>query len=84
MVCRLFRCLRENNKGYYAVLILYCDAELSYNVITRRRIPMTARERILAIKLLEKQKQHPEYARQIGIQVSMVQKDLKIVEVKNV
>ena len=45
---------------------------------------MTARERILAIKLLEKQKQHPEYARQIGIQVSMVQKDLKIVEVKNV
>lgn len=36
---------------------------------------MTARERILAIKLLEKQERNPEYAKQIGIQVSMVKKD---------
>ena len=45
---------------------------------------MTARERILAIKLLEKQERKPEYAEQIGIQVSMVKKDSKIMEVKNV
>ena len=80
----LFFCLRENNKGYYAVLDLYCDAHLSYNVITRRCMPMTARERIIAIKLLEKQERKPEYAERIGIQVSMVKKDQKIMEVKNV
>ena len=45
---------------------------------------MTARERILAIKLLEKQERNPEYARWIGIQVNMVKKDPKIMEVKNV
>ena len=36
---------------------------------------MTARERILAIRLLEKQEQHPEYASRIGIQVEIVKKD---------
>ena len=45
---------------------------------------MTARERILAIKLLEKQKRNPEYARRIGIQVSIEKKDPKLMEVKNV
>ena len=45
---------------------------------------MTARERILAIKLLEKQERDPEYANRIGIQVSIVKKDTKIMEVKNV
>ena len=45
---------------------------------------MTVRERILAIKLLEKQEKNPEYAKQIGIQVSMVKKDLKTMEDKNV
>lgn len=45
---------------------------------------MTARERILAIKLLEKQERKPEYAEQIGIHVSIVKKDPKIMEVKNV
>lgn len=44
---------------------------------------MTVRERILAIKLLEKQEKNPEYAKQIGIQVSMVKKDLKTMEDKN-
>ena len=36
---------------------------------------MTARERVLAIRLLEKQKQRPEYARRIGIQVQMKKAD---------
>lgn len=45
---------------------------------------MTARERILAIRLLKKQEQKPDYAKQIGIQVSIMKKDLKITEAKNV
>lgn len=45
---------------------------------------MTARERILAIKLLEKQERYPEYARRIGIQVSMEKKDPKVKEDRNV
>ena len=45
---------------------------------------MTTRERILAIKLLEKQERNPEYVRRIGIQVSMEKKNPKIMEVKNV
>ena len=38
---------------------------------------MTVRERILALRLLEKQKQLPEYAKSIGIQVNIVMKDPK-------
>ena len=45
---------------------------------------MTARERILAIKLLEKQERNPEYVKQIGILVSMMKKDPTIMEDKNV
>ena len=36
---------------------------------------MTARERILAIRLLEKQEKNPEYANQIGIRIDIVKKD---------
>ena len=36
---------------------------------------MTARERILALKLLEKQEKNPEYAQRIGIQVSIKKTD---------
>ena len=36
---------------------------------------MTARERILAIRLLEKQERRPEYAKRIGIQVQMKKAD---------
>ena len=32
---------------------------------------MTVRERVLAIKLLEKQEEHPEYLRKLGVSVSM-------------
>jgi len=32
---------------------------------------MTARERILALRLLEKQEKNPEYAQRIGIQVAI-------------
>ena len=45
---------------------------------------MSPRERILALRLLEKQKRNPEYAKQIGIQVRMVKKDLKVKEDRNV
>ena len=45
---------------------------------------MTARERILAIRLLEKQEKNPDYANRIGIQVDMAKKDPKVMEDKNV
>lgn len=35
---------------------------------------MTPRERILLMRLLEKQERNPEYAKRIGIQVSMVKR----------
>jgi hypothetical protein len=46
-------------------------------------MPMTVRQRILAIRLLEKQMQNPEYAAGIGIQVRMVTKDSKKMEEKD-
>ena len=45
---------------------------------------MTVRERILALRLLEKQEQNPDYAQRIGIQVNMMKKDPQIKEDRNV
>lgn len=36
---------------------------------------MTVRERILALKIKEKQDKNPEYAKKIGIQVNIIEKD---------
>ena len=44
---------------------------------------MTTRERILAIRLLEKQKKQPEYAKRIGIQVQMKKAELRYKEKKD-
>lgn len=44
---------------------------------------MTTRERIHAIRLLDKQEKQPEYARRIGIQISMVKKDSQKMENKD-
>ena len=38
---------------------------------------MSARERILALRLLEKQKKNPEIAKQIGIEVKITEKNEK-------
>ena len=45
---------------------------------------MTARERILALRLLEKQEQNPDYARRIGIQVNLLEKGPEELEDNNV
>ena len=45
---------------------------------------VTARERILALRLLQKQEENPEYAKRIGIQVDLLKKDPEIKEDKNV
>ena len=45
---------------------------------------MSPRERILALRLLEKQTRNPEYAERIGIQVRIVKKDPKVKEDRNV
>ena len=44
---------------------------------------MTARERILAIRLLEKQEKQPEYAKRIGMRVQMKKTDLQNKEKKD-
>jgi hypothetical protein len=36
---------------------------------------MSVKERLLALKLLERQNNNPEYARIIGIEVNVVQKE---------
>ena len=36
---------------------------------------MTVKERLLALRLLEKQEQYPEYAARIGIQVTVYRRD---------
>lgn len=38
---------------------------------------MTVRERLLALRLLEKQENCPERIRNMGIQVRVIQKDVK-------
>ena len=38
---------------------------------------MTVRERLLALRLLEKQEKCPERIRNMGIQVRVIQKDIK-------
>lgn len=45
---------------------------------------MTAKERILALRLLEKQERSPEYAKRIGIHVKISQKDPNNKEDKHV
>lgn len=45
---------------------------------------MTAKERVLALRLLEKQEHNPEYARRIGIQINMLARDPKKLEEKDV
>lgn len=36
---------------------------------------MTAKQRILALKLLDKQKRHPDFAKKIGIKVNIKTND---------
>ena len=45
---------------------------------------MTVRERILALRLLEKQEKHPEYTGHIGVRVGIVKYDSKEMEEKHV
>ena len=71
---------------YYADSVLFISSIIQYNIAIeqRRRMPMTARERILALRLLEKQERLPEYAKRIGIQVCILEKGPKKMEDKNV
>lgn len=41
---------------------------------------MTAKQRVLALRLLEKQKKNPEYAKQLGIDIKINTKSEKINE----
>ena len=68
--------------GFCPVYFHACFVQCSHRVLEVNA--MTARERILAIRLLEKQERSPEYAKRIGIQVNMVRNDPKATEDKNV
>ena len=41
---------------------------------------MTVRERVLAIKLLEKQEKHPEYLKKLGVHITMNQVEVTTIE----
>ena len=84
MVCRLFFCLRKNNRDYFADSALYYRPPPRYNVSIRGGLYMTVRERILALRLLEKQEKHPEYTGHIGVRVCIVKNDSKEMEEKHV
>ena len=38
---------------------------------------MTAKQRVLALKYLEKQKNNPSFAKKIGVEIKMEEKDAK-------
>ena len=81
----LFRCNRGKNTAYFAVSDLFFRPRLLYNRVTRQEVDaVTVRERILALRLLEKRKQNPDYAKRIGIQVTMISKDPDHKEEKHV
>ena len=42
---------------------------------SQRRIYMGAKSRILALKLLEMQKKHPDYAKQMGVDVKVIKNE---------
>lgn len=68
--------------GFCPVYFHACFVQCSHRVLEVNA--MTARERILAIRLLEKQERSPEYAKRIGIQVKITQKDPNNKEDKHV
>ena len=70
--------------GYFADFVLFFPLIFSYNSSKEEVDAMTVRERILAIKLLEKQERKPEYTAGIGIQVRIVTKDSGKMEEKHV
>ena len=58
------------------ILTCFFPAPSDIMVIQSKEVhAMTVRERILALKLLEKQEQNPDYAKRIGIQVCVSKKD---------
>ena len=83
---RLFFCNRGKTGGYYADSVLFFPSSVPYNRSKEEEEEdtMTARERILALRLLEKQERQPVYAAGIGIRVEMVKKDSGKKEEKHV
>ena len=63
---------------------MFSNSETEYNIHIKEHFyrqevkGMTVRERMLALKIKEKQDKNPEYAKKIGIQVNIVEKDRDI------
>jgi len=77
----LFCYLSINTTFYFADVMISVFREKDYhNYVLRKNkikevVTLSVRERILALRLLEKQKKNPELAKQLGI-------DIKIVDVQ--
>ena len=58
---------------------MFLNSETEYNIHIKEHFycqevkGMTVRERMLALKIKEKQDKNPEYAKRIGIQVNIVE-----------
>ena len=76
-MCRLFFCSRGKNRDYFADPVLFFPALIHYNKAIKEVYAMTVRERILALRLLEKQKKQAAYSRRIGIFVTVKKKEEK-------
>ena len=81
----LFCCNRGKNTVYFADFVLSSFFRFLYNKATTQEVDtVTAKERILALKLMAAQEQNPEYTQRIGIQVVMTNKDPEDLEENDV
>lgn len=89
---RTMRCLilspLQNRGSYSAGSVLYSASSWAYNGYTdgEWRIPgggglgVTVRERVLAIRLIERQEKDPEYFKALGVHVSMTRVEYPVSE----
>lgn len=69
----LFFSFRRKNVLYFAHPTLFSLSHLRYNIPIPdlEVLAMTVRERLLAIRLLEKQEKNPDRSQRLGIQVTI-------------
>lgn len=81
----LFCYFSINNTSYLAdTTISLCIKKIYHKSVVRKHkqkykevVALTVRQRVLALRLYEKQKKNPELAKQLGIEIKIVEKDEK-------
>lgn len=72
----LFFCFRGNRACYFADCVLFSGGRTVYNDPIRREVDaVTVKTRMLALKLMDRLERNPDYARRIGIGISLLSKD---------